>query len=237
MTSLSGNNSSQSFPASNTATCWFYLAPKQHWGPGLLLKRGKERKSQSFSQSVAKSVWLFATPWAVAHQAPLFMGFSRQEYWSGLPCPPPGDLLDLCSIYKLILCPRASHLATVKMLKLQFGPRQVQRLPSRAHLPISEPPLWVSWCRRNSRLMLGVWTSKTHHGAGYSDFFSLGSGLLSMRQDSLLWWSESLAQWPSMLSPSVSQSQTRLGLCGRWPLSADSLFTSAKNQHWMVRLF
>ena len=37
-------------------------------------------------------VWLFATPWTVAHQAPLSMGFSRQEYWSGLPCPPPGDL-------------------------------------------------------------------------------------------------------------------------------------------------
>ena len=34
----------------------------------------------------------FATPWTVAHQAPLSMGFSRQEYWSGLPCPPPGDL-------------------------------------------------------------------------------------------------------------------------------------------------
>ena len=30
-----------------------------------------------------------------AHQAPLSMGFSRQEYWSGLPCPPPGDLPDL----------------------------------------------------------------------------------------------------------------------------------------------
>ena len=30
---------------------------------------------------------LFATPWAAAHQAPLSMGFSRQEYWSGLPCP------------------------------------------------------------------------------------------------------------------------------------------------------
>ena len=39
-------------------------------------------------------VWLFATLWAVAHQAPLSMGFSRQEYWSGLPCPPPGDLPD-----------------------------------------------------------------------------------------------------------------------------------------------
>ena len=37
-------------------------------------------------------VQLFATPWTVAHQAPLSMGFSRQEYWSESPCPPPGDL-------------------------------------------------------------------------------------------------------------------------------------------------
>ena len=35
---------------------------------------------------------LFATPWTVAHQAPLSVGFSRQEYWSGLPYPPPEDL-------------------------------------------------------------------------------------------------------------------------------------------------
>ena len=35
---------------------------------------------------------LFETPWTVAHQAPLSMGFSRQEYWSGLPFPSPGDL-------------------------------------------------------------------------------------------------------------------------------------------------
>ena len=39
-------------------------------------------------------VWLFATLWTVAHQALLSMGFSRQEYWSGFPCPPPGDLPD-----------------------------------------------------------------------------------------------------------------------------------------------
>ena len=32
------------------------------------------------------------TPWTVIHQAPLSMGFSREEYWSGWPCPPPGDL-------------------------------------------------------------------------------------------------------------------------------------------------
>ena len=37
-------------------------------------------------------VQLFVTPWTVACQAPLSMGFSKQEYWSGLPCPPPGDL-------------------------------------------------------------------------------------------------------------------------------------------------
>ena len=34
----------------------------------------------------------FATLWTVAHQAPLSMRFSRQEYWNGLLCPPPGDL-------------------------------------------------------------------------------------------------------------------------------------------------
>ena len=39
-------------------------------------------------------VWLFATLWTVAHQAPLSVGFSRQEYWSGLPCPPPEDSPD-----------------------------------------------------------------------------------------------------------------------------------------------
>ena len=39
-------------------------------------------------------VRLFVTPWAVACQAPHFMGFFREEHWSGLPCPPPGDLPD-----------------------------------------------------------------------------------------------------------------------------------------------
>ena len=38
------------------------------------------------------SVLLFASPWTAAHQAALSMGFCRQEYWSGLPCLPPGDL-------------------------------------------------------------------------------------------------------------------------------------------------
>ena len=37
-------------------------------------------------------VQLFVSPWTVARQVPLSIGFSRQEYWSLLPCPPPGDL-------------------------------------------------------------------------------------------------------------------------------------------------
>ena len=44
---------------------------------------------------VLSCILLFGTPWAVAHQAPLSMGFSRQEYCSGLPFPSPEDLPDL----------------------------------------------------------------------------------------------------------------------------------------------
>ena len=43
---------------------------------------------------VTQSCPLFATQWTVAHQGPLSMGFSSQEYWSGLPFPFPGDLPD-----------------------------------------------------------------------------------------------------------------------------------------------
>ena len=50
--------------------------------------------SYHFLLSHFSCVQLSVILWTVACQAPLSMGFSRQEYWSGLPCPPPGDLLD-----------------------------------------------------------------------------------------------------------------------------------------------
>ena len=53
------------------------------------VNRGLACVLSGFSQ-----VQFFATLWTVACQAPLSMGFSRQEYWSGLPCPPPEDLPD-----------------------------------------------------------------------------------------------------------------------------------------------
>ena len=50
-------------------------------------------ESESESE-VAQSCPTLCNPWTIAHQAPPSMGFSRQEYWSGLPFPSPGDLLD-----------------------------------------------------------------------------------------------------------------------------------------------
>ncbi|XP_060253703.1 eukaryotic translation initiation factor 2 subunit 2 isoform X2 [Ovis aries] len=57
---------------------------------GLLSVKGKERKESELLSRVR----LFATAWTIAHQVPPSLGFSRQEYWSGLPFPFPGDLLD-----------------------------------------------------------------------------------------------------------------------------------------------
>jgi len=59
------------------------------------MERERERERECVCVCVSLSrVWLCVTPWTVAHQAPLSMGFSRQEYWSGLPLPSPGDLPD-----------------------------------------------------------------------------------------------------------------------------------------------
>ena len=63
-------------------------------------KQSKFKKRESIKQvkcytcmlSLFSRVGLFATLWTVALQAPLSMGFSRQEYWSGLTCPPLGDI-------------------------------------------------------------------------------------------------------------------------------------------------
>ena len=81
-------------------------------------------------------VRLFATPWTVAYQAPQSTEFSRQEYWSGLPFPSPGDLPNR-SIY---LCPcccqavrRSEQFSTSEMcLKAQTSP--VQKVTFSLHL-------------------------------------------------------------------------------------------------------
>ena len=70
-------------------------------------------------------VWLFTTPWTVTCQAPLSMGFSRQEYWAGLPCTPP-DLPDPGIEPESIMSPTFTTSATWKALVSQA----VKNLPA-----------------------------------------------------------------------------------------------------------
>ena len=63
---------------------------------GLAKKISLKTRSRTFTcgymLSCVSHVWLCVTQWTIACQAPLLMRFSRQKYWSGLPCPSPGDL-------------------------------------------------------------------------------------------------------------------------------------------------
>ena len=56
--------------------------------------RGSPKSNLKVKVKSLSRVRLFATPWTVAYRAPLSMGFSRQEYWSGVPFPSPGYLPD-----------------------------------------------------------------------------------------------------------------------------------------------
>ena len=66
------------------------------WGAlaGALPGRSPHRPGLACTPSHFSPVRLLGTLWTVAHQPPLSMVFTRQEYWSGLPCSPPGDLPD-----------------------------------------------------------------------------------------------------------------------------------------------
>ena len=69
----------------------------QIFGRGMKEKKDSDDGGWTIMGSEVKSlsrVQLFVTPWTVASQAPPSMGFSRQEYWSALPFPSPGDLPD-----------------------------------------------------------------------------------------------------------------------------------------------
>ena len=71
------------------------LPASSHWGTQLVFQDQPEKAKYVclVAQSCLTEV-CFATPWTVAHQAPLSMGSPRQEHWSGLPFPSPGDLLN-----------------------------------------------------------------------------------------------------------------------------------------------
>ena len=88
---------------------------------------------------VAKSWQTLVTSWTVARQAPLSMGFSRQEYWNGLPFPPPGDLPDPGTVYIYIGASQVVLTQGMNLHLLSFLLWQVSSLP----LAIPGKPLYV----------------------------------------------------------------------------------------------
>ena len=98
-------------------------------------------------------VWLFVTPWTVAHQAPLSMEFSRQEHWSGLPCPPPGDLPNPG------IKPRSPTLQVVSLPTEPPGKPnnapEVELNICLSHVLISRH-IWVLQCQRETQKMISI---------------------------------------------------------------------------------
>ena len=142
--------------------------------PGILQARILEWVAISFSNAwkwkvkvkLLSRVWLFATPWTTAYQAPPSKGFSRQEYWSGLPLPSLKNSLLRCNL----------RIVTSNSLRkyqsdtvLQQSSKSLSRLPSSVSppfrcisvslvSPISSPPELSVW----PRLTLLLCPSKPH---------------------------------------------------------------------------
>ena len=70
---------------------WMAYGAKNYFQPSQPFCRYSPGRAETWCQSLSR-IQLFATPWTVAYQAPLSIGFPRQEYWSALPFPSPGHL-------------------------------------------------------------------------------------------------------------------------------------------------
>ena len=84
-------------PQKFIAKCIFQGQKQQRPGPVIhVISGGGSFRGWKWGMYVCvlNCVWLFATPWTLAHKSPLSREFSRQEYWNGLPFPSPGDLPD-----------------------------------------------------------------------------------------------------------------------------------------------
>ena len=128
-------------------------------------------------------VWLYETLWTVAHQAPLYMAFSRQEYWSGLPYPPLRDLpspgTEPMSPALPVNSSPLSHQASSppcsdfmfwsgpQLTAICFSHLLIQKLISSRNTLTDTPNVWASqpvssWCIKliSSQMLIVVWV---HH--------------------------------------------------------------------------
>ena len=125
-------------PASPSSGRWYRGCPQRELSPLHTLHLGCDEQELCLSICVSvcvpshfSHVWLCATLWPVAPQAPLSMEVSRQEYWSGSPCPPPGDLPN----------PGIKHVSLTSPA-LQAGSLPLEP-PGMWHIrPLIPPPPW-----------------------------------------------------------------------------------------------
>ena len=95
-----GNRGWDGWVASLTQWTWVWASSRSWWWtgkPGVLQSMESQRFRHNWVTELTEllsHVCFFVTPWTAASQAPLSMWFSREEYWSGLPFPPPGHLPD-----------------------------------------------------------------------------------------------------------------------------------------------
>ena len=118
-------------------------------------------ESSKVKVKLLSRVRLFATPWTVAYQASPSMGFPRQEYWSGLPFPSPGDLPDPG------IEPRSPTLEADTLTSEPPGKPKIwckwTSLQNRKRLTDLENSIMVTGVRRvEERETWGVWTRHTH---------------------------------------------------------------------------
>ena len=115
------------------------LARKIYWGEQMESTTPEEDEINFIHHPyvhawVLSHVRLFVTPWTVIHQAPLSMGFSRQEYWSELPFPSPGDLPDTGIKFTSPVSPALQ----VDSLPLEPSGKPI-------HHPYHASQSWIAW--------------------------------------------------------------------------------------------
>ena len=108
-----------------------------------------QQKYETFVVQSLSRVQLFATPWTEAHQAPPSMGFSRQEYWSGVPLPSPMTNLDSILKSRDITVPTEVHIVkSMVFLVVTYGcdsrtikkPVQFSSVQSLSRVPLFATP-------------------------------------------------------------------------------------------------
>ena len=113
---------------------------------------GNDRWVRACMLSHFSCAWLFAAPWTEACQVPLSMKFSRQENWSGLPCPPPWDLPDPG------IEPTPSAAPALQANSLLMSHQGSLMIDREAYIKIVGLTAWHHWYRNTVLCIISIYT-------------------------------------------------------------------------------